>query len=289
MTQTVVVLPGGDGGSSNLYSYLIDRTGVSLLSQTALPTGNYPSSAVCFDATSRGSVTDCVVLSDAGVLVRVPVLRDGTFGAPINLYPTYAPVLGSAMVGEKFYTHPAVYFLADNRVAYAFGSGDVKNLGAKPSVPNRFYKVVDGYPRGAPADAASVCQDVNGSGTAGIINLASSAESIVSPPIVGRGIVAFSTYSAVNDCTYGDSYVYAMDSESCVDATTFVRQRPEPTRIGSGVPMSPVLIRASDSIVGHTTTTVATVVAANGHGAGTKNRSRDLLNVLYYRYYALNR
>lgn len=282
--QTVVVMPGGDGGSANLYSYVLRRSGVTLLSQAALPAGNYPSDAVCFDGLGRGSVTDCVVLSDAGVLVRVPIQSDGTFGTPVNLYPQYAAALGASMTGEKFYTHPAVYFTADGSIAYFFGSGDVKSLAAPPAVANNAYKVVDAYAHNGAADGTKSCRNAAPFGTSGIIPLATSAEIITSPPVVSQGVVSFTSYSpSVTGCSNGSAYLYAMNFETCVDATNPASARPLPTNIGSGIPMSPLLIRQSGTIVAETTTTIARPIQASGRGVGSKNQARRGYIILYWR------
>lgn len=281
--QTVVVMPGGDGGTNNLYVYSLRRSGVSLSSQAALPPGNYPSSAVCFDGSGRGTTTDCVVLSDSGVLVRVPVRGDGTLGAPVNLYAQYAGVLGSYLTNEKFYTHPAVYFTPEGGVAYVFGSGDPKNIDKAPTVPNRVYKVVDGYTHHGLADASAVCSDASGPGKSGVISLSTPAEMVVSPPIVARGVVAFTTYAPPSTaCAKGQSYAYAMNFETCKDAADPRHDRPQAVPIGAGIAMSPTFQRSSDTVLLQTSAGTRAPLHVTGIGAGIQNHARAGL-MLYFR------
>lgn len=283
--QTMVVMPGGDGGSANLYAFAVTRSGATLQSMAALPSDNYPSDAVCFDRTSTGRVTDCVVLGSSGRLVRVPVKGDGAFDTAVDLWPSYSSTLGPLMTGEKFFTHPAVYFTTDGSAAYVFGSGDVKNLGASPaSVVNRLYKVVDGSATNRGVTASGACApDANGS-TLGVINLAQPGEGIVSPPIVARGVVAFTSYvPATNGCSYGAASLYGFDAQSCKDALSPANLRPAPTSAGTGIPMSPLYVRASDRILTQTASGIGiSATLASGRGSGSRNRAHSLLP-LYWR------
>lgn len=285
--QAVVVMPGGDGGSSNLYSFVIRRGGVSSLSTAPLPGGNYPSSAVCFDGRNRGSITDCVVLSDSGGLVRVAVNPDGTFGSVTDLSPSYAATLGAAIAGERFYTHPAVFFTAENDVAYVFGSGDVKNITAPAAVRNRAYKVVDGYGRGLGASAGTVCSSSPSVGTTGIIELSHPAEVIVSPPIVSRGVVAFTTYiPGVNGCSTGKASVYSMNFETCADSTDPTQPRPVQQPAGAGIPLSPVYLRSSDHLILQTSSGYQGASQTLARGVGKTNQNRSAVIPLYWRMQA---
>lgn len=287
--QTVVVMPGGDGGTPTLYSYALRRGVPALSSSAPLPVGHYPSSAVCFDAASRGTITDCVVLSDAGHLVRVAVNPDGSFGAVTDLYPSYQATLGASMAGEKFYTHPAVYFTAENAVAYVFGSGDVKNLASPPGIRNRVYRVLDSSGRGGGVSAGG-CMSTGSSASNGVIDLAQPGEVVVSPPIVARGVVSFTTYlPQTTGCTYGDAYLYAMSYETCADATNPALPRPQPVRVGGGIPMSPLFIRSSGAVVPQTSSSLSPAVMVADRGAGSLNRDRSGLVPLYFRSEAADR
>lgn len=285
--QTVVVLPSGeDGASSSLYAFTIKRSGVAPLSKVSLPADIYPSSAVCFDATGRGTSTHCVVLSVRGHLIRVPVNGDGTFGAYEDLTPSYAPTFGSKMAGERFYTHPAVYFTPTGAIAYVFGSGDIKDLARPPAIQNHLYKVLDSSNRGGSVDASKVCADTGGAGTTGVVDFSTTGEVMTSPPIVSQGVVSYTTYSpAPTGCTYGSSFAYAMNFDTCADAGPAhvpASPRPQPIPIGNGIAMSPQMIRSSGNIVLQTSSHMAAPVQVSGRGVGARNQARGPV-ILYWR------
>jgi hypothetical protein len=286
--QTVVVFTGGDGGDSNLYSFRIDRaSGVTALDTVALPAGNYPSSAVCFDGTSAGTVTDCVVLSDLGKLVRVRIDRtNGHFGVTSDLSTGYAATF-SIGASERFYTHPAVFFEPDGAVSYVFGSGDIKKINEAPDSPNFLYKVKERNLASSPVvNATTVCTAVGGVGTAnGKISLATQNEIVTSSPIVARGVVGFTTFTPPSTgCGNGTANLYAMTFSTCFDAAAAgSTNRPAAQLIGNGIPMSPSIARTTDTIVVQTTAQQPSFVNVNGSGSGLLNKARNRLIPLYWR------
>lgn len=282
--QTVVVMPGGDGGAAHLSAFLVTRAGISLLSQVSLPAGNYPTEAVCFDGVSRGSISDCVVLSEAGSLVRVPVGASGQFGTPIDLSPSYLPTLGADMAGRKFLTRPVVYFTSGGDPAYVFGSGNAMDLSHPPALRDNLFKVVDKYPHGGATTAVGVCGTANG-----VIPFNSAAEMMINPPIVAKGIVSYSTYAPrTNGCNYGTSNLYMMDAETCLNATTTstssaTAAQPLPAVSAAGIGLAPQYVRNSNRVLMQTSTEVASVQVTRASGVGRSNQTRWPIIPLYWR------
>src|SRR5262249_37806305 len=148
----------------------------ALISSTALKPGTtYPTQAVCFDGTSRGASTDCVVLGVDGSLLRVPVGKTGAFGAYADLSPAFSAYLSA---GEVFYTRPAVYFGNDNKLNYVFGSGDITKISSPIAGTNHMFKVTDSYNNTAAGPGvqtvSSVCSPTSGSAD-GVIPLVNQA------------------------------------------------------------------------------------------------------------------
>lgn len=278
--ETVVVMPGGNGGASSLYAFKIARSGVSLISQALLPAGNYPSSAVCFDEGSTGATNRCVVLSDQGHLVKVAVDSHGNFGNVVDLYGSY-----TVAPGQVFYTPPAVYFTADNKLAYVFGSGDVTNLELPPPVPNQIYKVIDaqaGNMSSHSVSSASSCVGAGPFGSSGVIDLATPNEVVLSPPIVAGGVVAWTTYTphGISGCGTGHSSLYAMDFQTCRDAVNNANPRPQPLDAGSGIAFSPVYQRLAGAVFVQTSDGRPTQIPVAGSSRARRSRAMPL----YLRY-----
>jgi hypothetical protein len=283
--QTVVVLTSGDGatGAPQLFSYNVRRTGVSALSTVALPAGNYPSSAICYDATGRGSVTNCVVLRDDGHLMRIGVdPATGVFIGPLlDMSGSYSGAL--SIGGLKFYTHPAVYTANDGSIAFVFGSGDIKNLARPPVAPNYMFKVVDSTNRnGAVQSSAQVCVSNTGAFTSGQIALGA-GEAVVSPPIVAKGVVAWSSYKpGATGCTQGTSYFYAMNYQTCQDAQNPGNNPPAGAAVGAGIATSPVFVRGSDSVLVSTSAGNSINKTVTARGTGLRIQ-RQAPAILYWR------
>lgn len=241
----VVVVTGGLGGASTLYAFDI-RDG-SLHSSIALPAGgSYWAEPVCLDASGAGAITQCYVVSSNGLLVRVMVDAGGSFDS--------ASVIFDASGGRRvFSTRPAVYFSAEGAVSVVFASGLSTDLLATDSAENALFKVIDDQ-RGAGPTAAKnrgVCR-VGGAPTDGKIDLGS--ERVVSPPIISKGVLMFTTYRGGSDaCTSGSAKLYAMNYQSCADAfDPSGMSAPAPIALGDGIPASPVLLRQKSVILAHT-------------------------------------
>ena len=279
----VVVLTGGLGGSRTLYAYSVNNAGNNNpVSQVNLPGGSdYPTSPVCLDATGRGVITHCYALGRDGTLARVEVITDGngagTFGTVTDITPN-----GVRGGGRSFYTRPVVFFGADNAVNISFGSGDIESLAAPSGVTNNIYKLVD-RDLSATALSAGVCTPTVNGGS-GIQQL-TAGEMVVSPPIVSKGVVAFTTYTpGTSGCIAGTGRLRRFDFQTCVEPLD-PNATPLPgggTDIGAGIHASPVLLRNSEQVVTHSS---ANPIAAGAAGSATQTRGgrRQPIKRIYWR------
>jgi hypothetical protein len=242
--RPAVISTAGVGGSNRLYAWdVASGAEIARVNLPPAPGRSYPSEPVCADVLGRGFITHCYVVRDDGLLVRVPVELE-RFGTPVDITP--AGVVGGSRI---FTTRPAVYFGASGAVSLVYGSGDYRNLNS-PGVANFVYKVVDrdsrrsGVPNGR-ADIATAC---GGRSTSGVIALGN-GERIISPPIVEKGLVAWTSYTpGQTSCIAGSAQVYAMNYETCADALGR-GERPVGQDAGLGLPTSPKLHRASQSLL----------------------------------------
>lgn len=265
---TVWTTVGGAGGTNNLYAYRV-RDG-SLLSQAALPGAaqqSYRVAPVCVDTDGRGA-SYCYALRSDGFIARVAVNRvNGTFGAvfPINS-PAMAP-------GRTFWTEPVVTFGQDNSIVLFLASGNIETLGDRTSNNNALFKIVDRITSrsGGGIDTGTVCAPDGGGNTASRINFDNAQEMVVSPPVLAKGVLAYTTYLPGTDgCTLGQAKVYTMNYETCSDArTTGGGLRPAGRSIGDGIPTSPSILRRAETVVTHTSRAPTGDVAA-GNGARGK-------------------
>lgn len=248
----MMVVTGGLGGSQRLYAYSV-LTGTER-SRANLPSDagdDYPTAPVCLDATGKQTTTHCYVLSRLGRLWRVPITTAGqaagTFGAPVDI--SLADASGG---GRQYYTSPVVYFGADNNINIAFGSGDVERLEANDNVQNRVIRAVDNFSTaasGATVTTTDVCSAASG-GTSGVIDLAV-GERVISPPIIAKGVVAWTTYAPGTDgCVAGTGRLYAIDFQTCVDRldTANTNRTLLGKDIGAGIHTSPSLLRTSERL-----------------------------------------
>jgi hypothetical protein len=220
----------------------------------ALPGGtDYPTAPVCIDSKGDGLITDCYLLGRNGTLVRIGVAAGRLDANNINdISSLYAKVDPR----EQFWSRPGVYFGNDNKVNITFASGDLTDLTRQPVCQNNIYRIVDASNQVAVnpqfASAASICQPANdgavNSGTYAVIPMASAGEVAVNPPVIAKGVVAFTTYAPPTDiCAAGQGYIYAMNYQSCQDAATG-GQRPQQIWVQNGIPTQPVILRDSGKI-----------------------------------------
>lgn len=243
--RPVVVVTGGLGGASTLYAFDV-RDG-SLFSSIPLPAGgSYWAEPVCLDASGAGTITQCYVVSKSGLLVRVIVGPGGAFDSA-------SVIFDASGAGRVFSTRPAVYFSAEGAVSVVFGSGLSTDLLATDSAENALFKVLDDQRGAGPGVVTNhgVCR-IGGAMADGRIDLGT--ERIVSPPIISKGVLMFTTYRGGSDaCTSGSAKLYAMNYQSCADAfDASGLSAPTPVALGDGIPASPVLLRQKSVILAHT-------------------------------------
>ncbi|MBK8010389.1 MAG: hypothetical protein IPK13_03515 [Deltaproteobacteria bacterium] len=234
---------GGLGGTSSLYA--VELSTGNILYQTGLPPStSYPTSPVCVDVTGEGRTTHCYVLSEEGLLVRVPVGPTG-FGAPVSITP--AGVQGG---GRRFGASPVGFFGLNGEVNLIFGSGDFEHLD-QADATNYLFKVVDNATRkvGLPNTAADLSQSC-GATSNGQIALGA-GERIITRPVVSDEVIAWTTFSSGGAmCAAGQTRLYAIDFETCADLIADTGAKPASgVDLGDGLPTSPILHTQSQSLI----------------------------------------
>lgn len=279
---SVLAMVGGAGGTPNLYAYRL-RDG-QLLTQAALPGlppgFSYRVAPSCVDGDS-GLTQFCYVLGGNGTLVRVTVDKGtGAFAAVDDITPP-----GIVDNVRQFWTEPVVTFDRSNAVNIFFGSGDIQALD-RPAGGNFMFKVIDRVTSNAGGGvdfATNVCRPGSG-GTSGRIAFATGGEMVVSPPVLSKGALAYTTYApGANGCTLGAARLYVMSFESCADGRALLAPptRPQDVPIGTGVPTSPSVLRRSAQIMTHTSA-APTAEQAQLTGATTKAGTRQPIQKGYY-------
>jgi hypothetical protein len=272
--RAVVITTGGLGGSPNLYAFDI-VTGAQV-TQLALPGGSsYIASPICLDARGEGRLTHCYVLREDGMVLRANVEANGQFNG-------FADITPPGVVGgnRRFTTSPAVFFDPSGNPNLVFGSGDFERL-TQNGPQNSFYKIIDRGVRtrnigNNPADIQRACGTLDG-----VIDIGPN-ERVISPPFVGKGIVAFTTYTPnTNACASGQAKLYAMNYLTCSDAVDGQPQ-PQPTDIGDGLPSTPVLHRDSQKLLGQTSAG-PTADQVTEVDVATKGGNRTWVKRLYWR------
>ncbi len=239
----LVVTDGLNGTQHSLYAYDI-RNG-SVVTSISLPAGMYPTEPVCLDATGAGTITQCYVLSYTGNMVRVDVTAGSAF---VNAVTVNSDAVGG---GRVFLTRPVGFFGPDGAINLAFGSGLSTDLTSPDSGSNGLFKLIDNTNRTAAGTvtSANACTIGNVPG-AGFINIG--AERIIAPPVISKGVVAFTTYTAAvgNSCGSGTAKLYAMDYAKCTDAFDPTRTLPPAAvPIPPGIPSSPVILRGKAAVL----------------------------------------
>ncbi len=285
--EPVVVMTGGAGGSANVYAFRV-RDG-SLLTQQATPVGDLRSAPVCLDADGEG-LSHCYVVAGNCSLLRLQVVlgNNGTaaFTGATDITP--AGIVGG---GRTCWTKPAVYFGADNSIDIVYGSGDVTNLAEPVPARNSVWKVVDGFKRRssnlarATIDRSCAPRDSDGSTTGEMVLDAN--EQLISPPIVGKGVVAFTTYTnGSSGCVAGTGKLYTFDFETCADvrgngnSLSPPPSRPQAVDLGAGIHAAPVLLRESETIVTHSS---ASPTGLSSNRVQTRGGDKIPVKRLYWR------
>lgn len=278
--RPAVVVTAGLGGGSMIYAY--DIANGNLLASGTLPGGtDYPSEPVCVDTLGSGVITHCYAVGRNGTLARVEI-DAGSYGFGPSRNITPAGVDQS----QVYSTRPAVFYGPDGAVNLVFGSGDYERL-TIPAGGNAVYKAIDRDSRRAgagvtPADVATSCGG-NTSGTIGIGNAR-----VLSPPIVRKGIVAWTTYvPGTTGCTAGQADLYLMNYASCADANTGA-PRPAGTGIGNGIPTSPIVHEQSATVVAGTSAGVTAAQTTAVSGLSAKGGVTPYVKRLYWRLHMPN-
>jgi len=219
--------------------------------------GQLTTEPACIDATGRGVVTHCYVLTSVGELYRVPVLASGAFSAPQRIDP--AGVVGA---NRKFQTRPVVFFGDNGAVNVAFGSGLATDFSpGSDTASNRFFKVVDPFNKstGNPVGTLTGVCNYSNAIQNGIIELGDAR--VVSPPVISKGVIAFTTYSpGTSGCAAGAANLWAIDYARCSDAYDPQGQNAPVAHVlnEKGVPGSPLILRGPESIITQTSQLSAT-------------------------------
>lgn len=279
-----VIVTDGLRGSGRLFAYNIANG--ALLSQVNLPGGeSYPTEPVCVDVEGSGIVTHCYVVSERGRLVRVDVDAGSySFGTVRDITPNTGP--NRVDMSQVYSTRPAVFFGPDGRVNILYGSGDFQNL-INATGGNAVYKVIDRDSRSFSigGNRGEIDRSCGGS-TPGVVNIGD--ERLLSPPIVSKGLVAWTTYRpGSNGCVAGQAYLYAMNYSTCVDA---VNGAPAPTGrpLGDGIPTSPVLHESSSTLIASTSVGVSAAQATSVANVATKGAGTPYVKRLYWKLEAPN-
>src|SRR5207244_1986936 len=113
-------------------------------------------------------------------------------------------------------------------------------------------------------------------------------EQLISPPIVGKGVVAFTTYTnGTSGCVAGRGKLYAFDYETCADVSGTGQSLSRPTRavavdLGAGIQASPVLLRESETIITHSSV-APTAAGTAANRVQTKGGDKIPVKRLYWR------
>lgn len=279
--RPAVIVTGGLNGSPNIYAYDI-ATGQRLF-ERGLPAGDsYPTAPVCVDATGEARATHCYVTSMSGRLIRVKLDYNGSFSRADDITP---PEVNTGLV---YSTSPAVFFGPDGSPNVVYGSGDFRNL-TTAGGQNYVYKAIDRQARrGGDNTTAADVQYACGSPSStrsGVITLAA-GERVISPPVVAKGVVSWTTYTAqATGCAAGTGSVYAMRYDTCdeaIDNNVPPGTSPRAHSTNAGIPAQPTMHRASESLM------ISKSTAPSGGQAvisdvNTRGGGRPVLKRLYWR------
>jgi hypothetical protein len=178
-----------------------------------------------------------------------------------------------------------------------YGSGDPLALTADDG-DNFMYKFEDATNRqkdpewDAPLSTAGVCSPLAAPAFENGAFALGEGERLISPPMVADGVVAWSVYKATADaCVSGESYLYAMDFETCVDAfddggpppTESSPAPPEPREVGKGIATAPVLHRASGTVVAGTSASIQPRQMFRRVAARARSAAQAGVRALYWR------
>ena len=262
--EPMLIVTGGLRGSGNIYAYRLHTTGTNAapaFSWGMESTGNtsYSVAPICVDARGEGFVTHCYAVRTDGHLSRVR-LGVNRFDSYTNLTPRGGPVepIGN---GRLFYTVPAVFFDTEGVVNLVYGSGNFESLTTGVSRPNYMFKLRDEEVRKASvnvntrADISRTCApDPGNSGsTSGVIQLPGNQRLVSSPVVVAGGVFWTTVDPTSNGCVAARGYLYGMDYQSCQDLLNPANARPQPQALGDGIPLSPVVHRATNRVFAQTT------------------------------------
>jgi hypothetical protein len=290
--KVAVVMTGGEDGTAGLVMAGINGGPGFGLATRALPANageDYPTSPVCLDATGKGGISHCYAVSRWGRLVRVSVQSTAgfpTFGPAVDLSSGAGSLdLTSTATSRRYWAAPVAYFDANNNVVIAYGSGNIKNLTTPNSSQNYFYKVVDRTFRKASgvndATTSNSCSPTSGS-ISGVIAL-DLDEHVVSPAVVAKGVVAFTTYRVgASACNAGNAYLRAFNYQTCVDAFAGTGA-PAAKDIGTGIPTSPTILRGSQAVFTQTSARTGAAARTTASIVQTEGGQRLRLRRLYWR------
>lgn len=229
----------------------------------------------------------CYALDTTGVLWRVRVnLSTGQFigGSAVNMN---ALALGGGTVNTArvYNSLPAFYFGTDNALNIVFGSGNPDTL-RHADAGDAVYRIRDASLSGGTGAflTSEVCKEAAGS-TSGVIPLPA-GERLLTNPVVASGVVSWTTYIPPSgECDVGRTRVYAMDFQTCADATDPVSNlRPVGQDVADGVPTSPTVLPRTGRVLAHSS---KQITAAQISGTARTVETRGFLRKPIQRVYRL--
>lgn len=248
--RPAIVVTGGVGGQRKLYAYNL-MTGALIASVNLANGGAGPEfdyrAVTCIDTNGDG-ISYCYVLRGDGAISRVKV----TALSMTVVTNDAAPHTGNGYVlgANEFWTRPVAFFDAESKVNLVWGSGDITQLNVA-AAGNAVWRARDvGFTGALNVEVGANNPCKNGApGKFPVPGL------ITAPPVVGKGIIAFTSYSPVaGGCTMGTSDLFAIRVDNCNAADTNAAYSPAAPISGgkTGVALSPALLRNSDTLVHHT-------------------------------------
>jgi hypothetical protein len=219
-------------------------------------TADFAGAPTCLDADNSGFVDTCYIAATDASVWKVTLANDDPASMTMQEFFRANDPTGLSTTGLRAFARVIATFDNDRNINLFYGTGNFEDIRSTTGF-NYVVKLIDRDVRNnVPWSAALNGQRINTScGTSsGRIPLTSAGEKALFDPILGNGVVYFTTYLPdSNPCNPGSGFLYGVRYDSCDPGLPAAQQSgTNPNRSSttySGLPMAPVLNEVSGQVL----------------------------------------
>ncbi len=258
---SVALMGGGNRqsvGSTRRGSFIaIGLEDGQVFSTATTATADFAGSPTCLDADNSGFVDTCYIAATDASVWKVTMTNDNPATMTMQEFFRANHPTGLSTTNLRAFSRVVATFDTERNINLFYGTGDFEDIRATTG-NNYLIKLIDRDVRSNVLWTSTLNgQRINtscGTTTSGAIPLTSPGEKVLFDPILGNGVVYFTSYQPdTNPCNPGSGFLYGVRYDSCDPGLPAAQQSgTNPNRSSttySGLPMAPVLNETSGQVL----------------------------------------